>query len=212
VVQWAASGFDCFSSYSATYRAAATANLQLVSVGVLEENGIITRRVFAPDLWAFQIAPAGQAHDLCRAIDFFASISPKGNTRFVRHVIFVFGKSKKLDRSTICSGFEYPPFTVPLVAFEAKRWQNLGIKFLGPRLITHTQIDVVEKARFHGLKLGPVAAGPLVGGAPGPLPGLVELSAAVTAGVALPSCIAHALNSSATAVEKMKRIRIELAL
>ena len=122
-------------------------------------------------------------------------------------MVGVFGKSEKLDGGSITLCFKSPPFLFALVAHESERRQECSVKFLRPRPIAHTQIDVIKNACSHSMKCALV--GPLAGGAPGPVPGLAELSAGVTVDIESGSWIAHPLSANAIAIEEMRNSRIQ---
>ena len=67
------------------------ADLELVAVGILEENGVVTWAVFHAKLRAFDLLPAGGANDLRSLVDGIAARRPERYPFAVRLVIRLFG-------------------------------------------------------------------------------------------------------------------------
>jgi len=76
----------------------ARADFQLVAVGIFEEQRVVSQTITGANFWAFQILRASIARDLSNAVHFFACLRPKRDPRFVRLMIWICGKSKKVRR------------------------------------------------------------------------------------------------------------------
>jgi len=100
------------------------ANLQLVSIGVLEENRIVAGTVVDTDFRPFKRLAARFAHQLGQPIHFVARIRPKRDARTVWVMILIIGTTEELRRpvatgrikrmeisSRVVSGRRFVPFT-----------------------------------------------------------------------------------------------------
>jgi hypothetical protein len=163
-------------------------------------------------LWTFQIASTGCAHDFSNAIDLLMTFRPESDASLIGDVVRVLVESKKLHWLAVVFSFEASPFFTAFVAFESEDGKDSRIKFLRSRPIAHAQIDVIKNADTHSMKCVALLVGPLLGGAPGPVPGLAELSAGVIVDIDAGSCIAQPARMSATVIKRIGSIRIESAL
>ena len=130
--------------------ASATANLQFISIRIFKEERVITWTVFRPNLGAFQISAAGFTDNLSDAIDLLACIRPECDSRIIRAMIRVFGEAKEFRRFAGTIFFKCPPLLCALIESKANCRQNFGEKFLRPRPISDTQIDMIKETSRQG--------------------------------------------------------------
>ena len=124
------------------------ANLELVAVGILEENGVIAGGVFDAQLRPFDVFRARLTNHLGNSIYGFATRRPERDPVRVRLMIGFLFESKEINaRAVLC--LEQAPFLAALVDPKSDRRQNLRVKVLRGFAVLYPQIDVVEKAHAH---------------------------------------------------------------
>ena len=77
-----------------------TADFQLVTVGIFEEQRVVSRTITGANFRAFQISRADFVREFCQAIDFVARDRPKRDTRSIWLMIWINCESKKVRRLT----------------------------------------------------------------------------------------------------------------
>src|SRR5437588_185324 len=110
-------------------RAFAIANLQLVAVGVLEENSVVTGAVFHTKLRTFNVLRACFADYFGDLIDCFTARRPERDPISVRSMIRLFGEPEEIDGDASFR-LEQSPLVAALVDAKPDRWQHLRIKAL----------------------------------------------------------------------------------
>ena len=130
--------------------ASATANLQFIPVRIFKEKRVITWAVFRPDLGAFQVLAAGFTDDLSDAIDLFARLRPECDSRIIWAMIRLFLEAKEFRGFAGAVFFKTTPLLRAFIESKSNCRQNLSEKFLRPRPISDTQIDVIKEASLQG--------------------------------------------------------------
>ena len=130
--------------------ASATANLQFISIRIFKEERVITLTIFRPDLGAFQISAAGFTDNLSDVIDLFARLRPECDSRIIRAMIHVFGEAKEFRRLAGTVFFKRTPLFRAFIESKTNCRQNFGEKFLRPRPISDTQIDMIKETSWQG--------------------------------------------------------------
>src|SRR5437588_2176134 len=111
-------------------RAFAIANLELVAVGVLEENSVVTGAVFQAKLRTFNVLRACFANCFGDLVDSFAARRPERDPISVRSMIRLFGEPEEIDGDASFR-LEQSPLVAALVDAKPDRRQHLRIKTLG---------------------------------------------------------------------------------
>jgi len=125
--------------------ASATANLQLIPIRIFKEERVITWTIFRPDLRAFQVSAAGLTDNFSDAIDLLARLRPKCDSRIIRAMICVFGEAKEFRGFAGAVFFKRTPLFRAFIESKTNCRQNFGKKFLRPRPISDTQIDMIKE-------------------------------------------------------------------
>ena len=132
--------------------ASATANLQFIPIRIFKEERVITWTVFRPDPGAFQVC-AGLTDNLTYVIDLFARLRPECDSRIIRAMIRVFGEAKEFRKFAGAVFFKRTPLLRAFIESKSNCRQNFGVKFLRPRPISDTEIDVIKEASLQRLEL-----------------------------------------------------------
>ena len=127
-----------------------TTDLQLIPVRIFEKKRVITWAVFRPDLGAFQISATGLADNFGDVIDLFVRLRPECDSRIIRTMIRVFGKAKEFRGFAVAVFLKRTPLLSAFIESKSNCRQNFGEKFLRPRPIADTQIDVIKETSWQG--------------------------------------------------------------
>jgi hypothetical protein len=93
---------------------------------------------------------AGFTDDLSDAIDLFARLRPECDSRIIWAMICLFLEAKEFRGFAGAVFFKRTPFLRAFIESKSNRRQNLSEKFLRPRPISDTQIDVIKEASLQG--------------------------------------------------------------
>ena len=131
----------------------ATADFPLVAVGILEEHGVIARRVVVAILRAFDILRAGLADDRAEAVDLFFRVRPKGEAIGVAAVARFLVQTDEGRRFAITVGviadFRFRNADLR----KTKSREKYIVKFPGLREVGHPQVNVIEAVDTHARKM-----------------------------------------------------------
>src|SRR5438270_4962571 len=111
-------------------RVFAIANLELVAVGILEENSVVTGAVFHAKLRTFNVLRACFANCCGDLVDCFTARRPERDPISVRSMIRLFGEPEEIDGDASFR-LEQSPLVAALVDAKPDRRQHLRIKTLG---------------------------------------------------------------------------------
>jgi len=140
------------------YRLLATANFELVAIGVFEKESVVTGAVPLANLGSLEPFPAGFPHELRNPIHFLPRISPKRDTCAIRFVVFIRTEAKEFRGLVADSGKESMEGSTGLFVNKSKLWQKFSVKLFRPFHVCHPQIDMIEATRFHSVILNFIAS------------------------------------------------------
>ena len=95
---------------------------------------------------AFQVSATGFTDNFSNTIDLFARLRPKSDSGIIRAMIRVFGEAEEFQGFAGAVFFKRTPLFRAFIESKSNCRQNFGEKFLRPRPIPDTQIDVIKKA------------------------------------------------------------------
>src|ERR1700730_5569723 len=127
----------------------ATADLEFVSVGVLEEEGVIAGAVTGTQLWSFQIFAADLADELGDAVHFFTRLRPESDSCAVGLMMSIFGETKEFRRLVGTDRVKRSPVGVGPIAGKSKLRQKFAVKLKSGVEVFNSQINMIKMSRFH---------------------------------------------------------------
>jgi hypothetical protein len=138
--------------------ASATANLQFIPIGIFKEECVITWAVFRPDLGAFQVSATGFTDNFSDAVDLFARLRPECDSRIIWAMIRLFFEAKEFRGFAGAVFFKTTPLLRAFIESKSNCRQNLSEKFLRPRPISDTQVDVIKETSLQDWNCGAITA------------------------------------------------------
>ena len=127
----------------------AAADFPFIAVGILEENGVVARRVFVAILRTFDILRPGLADDRAEAVDFFFGVRPKGEPVGVAAVARFLVETYEWHRFAITLGVVADLRLRGADIGESQRREEDVIKFPGLSEVGHTKVNVIEAVDIH---------------------------------------------------------------
>jgi hypothetical protein len=139
------------------HRFLATANFEFVAIGVLEEEGVVTRTVVLANFGTLKDYNASVAHELLNLIHNFARVCPERDSRAVGTMIFVLAETEKFQRPFATASIERIIIVARTFVNEPKLRQKLSVELSSRLHVCHPQIDVIKATRFHFVILNGIA-------------------------------------------------------
>src|SRR5206468_3157536 len=139
----------CLYRLTGKYRLLAAANFKFVAIGVLEEEGVVTRTVVLANFWPLKVFPASVAHEFRNPIHFFARVCPERDSRAVGTMVLVLAETEKFQRPFATASIERIIIVARTFVNEPKLRQKLSVELSRRLHVCQPQIDVIKATRFH---------------------------------------------------------------
>jgi hypothetical protein len=139
----------CLCRLTGKYWTLAATDFELISLGVFEKEGVVTRAVTSANFRPFKVFPTSVAHEFRNAVHFVPRIGPKRDPCAIRFMVFIWTKPKEFRRFVAACGIESMVVSRGFFVNESKLRQEFSVKLFRRFHVSHSQIDVIEATRFH---------------------------------------------------------------